>query len=158
MSSLLTGRALTEWLSERVRRLHRRACEDHDVSARAIAAGLALGDTLVLRWWHDHNAPLYALAHRASIPDSLFERVVSDLRALRAEQGTAPSTTAEAACAALVARAGELLGPVGLALADGRVSADERSTIHREVARVESQCAAVRRALDNTPAARRTEE
>lgn len=120
-------RADTLALAKRVAKLVRDALEGH-TSEESYAAATGYGQTRVHAWWScAAHAPLWILAHAAT-PLPVVLALVSDLLAVRAGP-TGARASCETATALLVRACGEALAEAGRALADGRVSADERAAL-----------------------------
>lgn len=158
MKLALTARPLRSDLKAACKRLWRRALEDIGVSSASVADQLDVAHGIAERWAHedtDHPLPVYALASRRAVPESLYQRVLADLDALRAQQGDGLHSTVEGAAAMLVARAGATLDEIGRALADGRVTSVERPGMRRVVAALRSQCDSLLRLLGEDEERRR---
>lgn len=150
MKLALTARPLRSELKSTVKRLWRRALEDLGVSSASIADNLDVAHGIAERWARDdcdHPLPVYALASRRAVPEPVYQRLLADLDALRAQQGDGLHATIEGAAAMLVARAGATLDEIGRALADGRVTSVERPGMRRVVAALRSQCDSLLRLL-----------
>ena len=93
MKLSITARPFSADLRDGLARRWRRALEDLEHPAAAVARALDKGVSLAERWCREdsgHPLPTWVLASVAAVPDALFERVVSDLRAMRGAQRTAP--------------------------------------------------------------------
>lgn len=120
-------RTATLALAKRVARLVRNALEGH-TSEETFATATGYGESRVHAWWScAAHAPLWILAHAAT-PLPVVLGLVADLLALRAGPA-GPRASCETATALLVRACGEALAEAGRALADGRVSADERAAL-----------------------------
>lgn len=144
MRLVTTARATTASLQTSTARLLRRLSEDLGVSLSSIAEALDRSRALGPRWVAEesqHPAPLYLLAARHAVPDPMFDALVAGLRSLRDQQpGGAVAVPAEVSAAVMVGRMGDALAVAGRALADGRISPEERRDLRRAVAAVRSAC------------------
>jgi hypothetical protein len=133
----ITERPRMSDLRAQTKQLFRRACEDLAVTFTAI--GRELDDPkgkYVQRWadeQSDHPLPVWALTSRDAVSDALFERIVADVRDLRAKQSRSLSATTVGLGLAFMRAAGEAIAEIASASADGAHDAHERPAMRERV-------------------------
>jgi hypothetical protein len=115
----------------------RDACEAFDHDLAEIALALGFNPTNAERWVKkgaEYHWPGWVLYSREAIPDAVFEQVVADIRAARAQQvkrGARP--TLLGAAMTFLRRAGEAVSVIALAGADHEISTGEEPDVRRAV-------------------------
>lgn len=138
-------------LKAETKRLMRRALDDLRVTCRRVAGGHEVTPLVVQRWLLDdaeYHWPVWSLADPAAVPERLFERVVADLRTLRAAQAAVAPVACAAATTTWFARVGDAIGALARASGGGWRSPEEKAAARRLLAELDAQSLAVRRALD----------
>ncbi len=113
--------------------------EDASVADTDIATGSGFSETRVGAWWRgDAHVPVWLPALRV-VPIGAAMRIVGAILSARAE--AEPAQACETATALLVSACGAALSAAGDALADGKVSPDERRALRPIIAALHDRCA-----------------
>jgi hypothetical protein len=134
------------------KRMFRRACEDVGIALSTIATGIHRSRTVVDRWadeQSDHAMPVWAMALPDAVSDSLFDRLVHDLRAMRSRSHNGLVPRAEGVAGLLLQRLGGAVSEIAEALSDGRISSLEAPKVLKRIAEVEEECRRLRASLDH---------